>query len=106
MTALAITVGTKGPGVSARPSSSTTTTSSGRPKPEPPYCSGRCRPSQPRSAMSPQNEGQGLGVGFEQEPGRPSGIVLGQEIRGRLSQGSVVFGDGDRHGLKSILYYG
>ena len=58
MTALAMTVGTKGPGATARPSSSTTTTSSGRPNPEPPYCSGRCRPSQPSSAMSSQNEGR------------------------------------------------
>ncbi len=57
MTALAITVGTNGPGVTARPSSSTTTTSSGSPKPEPPTSSGRCSPSHPSSAMSPQNGG-------------------------------------------------
>ena len=46
MTALAITVGTKGPGATARPSSSTTITSSGRPKPDPPRSSGMWRPSQ------------------------------------------------------------
>ena len=57
ITALAITVGTKGPGATARPSSSTTTTSSGKPNPEPPLSSGRCRPSQPREARSPQNVG-------------------------------------------------
>jgi hypothetical protein len=41
--------------------------------------------------------GQGLGLCFEQDPGRPSGIVLGQEVRGGLAKGAVVFGDGDRH---------
>ena len=58
ITALAITVGTNGPGATARPSRSTTTTSSGRPKPDPPYASGRCRPSQPSSAASGQNAGR------------------------------------------------
>ncbi len=55
--ALAITVGTKGPGASARPSSSTTTTSSGSPNPDPPSDSGRWRPSQPSSTRSSQNFG-------------------------------------------------
>ena len=57
MTALAITVGTNGPGATARPISSTTTTSSGSPKPEPPYSSGRCSPSQPSRPSSPQKAG-------------------------------------------------
>ncbi len=57
-TALAMTVGTKGPGAMARPSSSTTTTSSGSPKPDPPLFSGRWRPSQPNSARSLQNAGR------------------------------------------------
>jgi len=50
--ALAITVGTNGPGATRRPSSSTTTTNSSRPNPEPPWASGRCSPSQPRPAIS------------------------------------------------------
>jgi len=57
MTALVMTVGTNGPGATARPNSSTTTTSSGRPKPEPPYSSGTWSPSQPSSATSAQNFG-------------------------------------------------
>ena len=89
----------EGPRREGAPSSSTTTTSSGRPKPEPPCASGRCRPSQPSSAMSPQKAGSSSVSAVEQRPGGPSGIVLGQEVRGRLAQGSVVFGDGDRHGV-------
>ena len=56
--ALAMTVGTKGPGAMARPSSSTTTVSSGSPKPDPPLSSGRWSPSQPSSASSLQNGGR------------------------------------------------
>ncbi len=41
--------------------------------------------------------GERLGLGFEQGPGGPSGIVFGEEIRGGLPKGPVVFGDGDRH---------
>lgn len=59
ITADAITVGTKGPGATARPSSSITTTSSGSPKPEPPYSSSTCRPSQPNSTRFCQNPGRG-----------------------------------------------
>ncbi len=57
-TADAMTVGTNGPGATARPSCSTTTTSSSRPKPEPPWSSGTCRPRKPRSATSCQNAGR------------------------------------------------
>ncbi len=56
--ALAITVGTKAPGMRARPASSTTTTSSSTPKPEPPSASGTCNPSQPMSTMSVHNSGR------------------------------------------------
>ena len=57
ITALAITVGTNGPGATARPNCSATITSSGRPKPDPPYSSGRCSPSQPSLPSSPQKSG-------------------------------------------------
>ena len=57
ITALAITVGTNGPGATARPNCSTTITSSDRPKPDPPYSSGRCSPSQPSLPTSPQKSG-------------------------------------------------
>ena len=98
ITALAITVGTKGPGATARPSSSTTTTSSGRPKPEPPRASGRCRPEPAeRGQLAPEGR-ELLGLRLEQGPGGPSGIAFGQEVRGRLAQGAVVFDDGNRHG--------
>src|SRR5580658_8572520 len=56
--ALATSVGTNGPGTADRPNCSTTTTNSGNPKPEPPACSGRCSPSQPRLAISPQKVGR------------------------------------------------
>ena len=56
-TALATTVGTNGPGATARPSSSTTTTSSSMPALLPPWRSSTCSPSQPRSARSDQNVG-------------------------------------------------
>src|SRR6266567_1909667 len=56
-TALAVTVGMNGPGATARPISSATTTSSGRPKPDPPCSSGRCSPSQPSPPSSLQNSG-------------------------------------------------
>ena len=52
------TVGTNGPGATARPSSSMTTTSSGSPNPDPPYFSSTCKPSQPNSAKSDQNGGR------------------------------------------------
>ena len=45
----------------------------------------------------PPERGQGLGVGLEQGAGGPAGIVLGQEFRGRLAQGAVLFGDCYRH---------
>ena len=56
--ALAITVGTNGPGATARPSASTTTTSSSRPYPDPPCSSGTCSPSQPNPTRSSQNGGR------------------------------------------------
>ena len=52
MTAEAHTVGRNGPGAMAAPRASTTIASSASPKPDPPCASGRCRPSQPRSAIS------------------------------------------------------
>ncbi len=58
ITADVITVGTNGPGPMARPISSTRTTSSGRPKPEPPWTSDRCRPNQPSPATSSQKAGR------------------------------------------------
>ena len=58
ITADAMTVGTNGPGATARPSSSMTTTSSGNPYPEPPCSSSMCRPSQPSSARPCQNGGR------------------------------------------------
>ena len=66
--------------------------------PSRPCSSGRWRPSQPSSARSSQNGGQRLRLGLEQGPGGAAGVVLGQEVRGGLPQGAVVFGDGDRHG--------
>src|SRR5215813_5251407 len=57
ITALAITVGTNGPGATFLPISSATTTSSGRPKPDPPCSSGKASPSQPSAPSSCQKEG-------------------------------------------------
>ena len=56
-TAEVITVGTNGPGATARPMASATTTSSGSPYPDPPTASGRCSPSQPMSTSRSQNGG-------------------------------------------------
>ena len=52
----------------------------------------RGRPGRPRTAGSVSR------LRLEQGPGGPAGVVLGQEVRGGLAQGAVVFGDGNRHG--------
>ena len=39
-----------------------------------------------------------LGFGLEQGAGGPPGFVPGQEVGRRLGEGTVVFGDRDRHG--------
>src|SRR5438067_4702828 len=57
-TAVAIAVGTNGPGVIARPSSSTATTRSSSPPPEPPYSSGTCSPGSPSPARSDHSAGR------------------------------------------------
>ena len=54
MTAAAMIDGTAGPGAHTRPSSSSTMAASARPKPDPPTDSGRWRPSQPNSTISPK----------------------------------------------------
>ncbi len=54
----ASTVGTYGPGAMRSPSASTATAVSSRPKPLPPYSSGRCRPSRPWSARPAQKPGR------------------------------------------------
>ena len=56
-TALAITVGTNGPGARCRPICSATTSVSASPKPEPPSSSGTCSPSRPRPLSSAQKAG-------------------------------------------------
>ena len=96
-TALAITVGTNGPGARSRPSCSTTTTSSGRPTPDPP-CSSRDVEAQPAQVGHGRpGGGHLLGVRLEQGPALTERVVLGQEVGDDLRQRAVVVGDGDRH---------
>ena len=59
---------------------------------------GGAGPSHPRSQSVLPEGGQLLGRGLEQRPGGATGVALGQELRRRLGQGAVVFGDRDRHG--------
>ena len=41
---------------------------------------------------------ESLGLSPEQGPGGAARIAFGQEVRGRPTQGAMVFGEGDRHG--------
>ena len=96
ITADAMTVGTKGPGATARPSSSITTTSSGSPKPEPPYSSSTCRPSQPSSTRPCQNGGTPLVGRVQQRARRPARLL---RRSGRNGQPRRV-----RDGRRSVRY--
>ena len=98
MTALAITVGTKGPGVSARPSSSIDDDELGQPEARPAVVFGQVEAQPAELDQVVPELRQFLGLGLEQSAGGPPGVVLGQEVGRSVRQGAVVFGDRDRHG--------
>ena len=88
MTALAITVGTKGPGATRPAQLLDDDDELGQAEARAALLLGevQAEPAQRRPGR-PRTVGQRLGLGLEQDPGGPSGIVLGEEVRGRLAQG-------------------
>ena len=93
-----ITVGTKGPGATARPSCSATTSTSDRVKPGAAEFLGEMDPEQAEAGQLGPEARQPLLIGLEQAARDGAGLMLGEEVGDGLREHAVIFGYSNRHG--------